>query len=360
MSKIVSIGTAVPEYRHAQDDILDFMQRVYAPDEVNRRRLKYLYRQGGIHTRYSVIPDYSLPAAQWQFYSPSENLEPFPTLEKRMQWFHQYAGGLSKKAVDNCLEKIKGHNITHLITVSCTGLSAPGLDIELLELLNLPFTTHRTAVNFMGCYAAIQAMKMADAFCKADNSATVLIVCTELCTLHFQKEATTDNITSSMLFGDGAAAILVSGDEKREGLQIDHFYASVSPRGKADMAWELSSSGFLMTLSGYIADLIEEDFSGLVNNALNAANLQIQDITHWCIHPGGKKILEAVHSSLEFNNGELEPSYSILQSYGNMSSPTVLFVLEKIMNDLEQKKPDRIFGAAFGPGLTMETFILST
>ena len=126
------------------------------------------------------------------------------------------------------------------------------------------------------------------------------------------------------------------------------------------MAWELSSSGFLMTLSGYIADLIEEDFSGLVNNALNAANLQIQDITHWCIHPGGKKILEAVHSSLEFNNGELEPSYSILQSYGNMSSPTVLFVLEKIMNDLEQKKPDRIFGAAFGPGLTMETFILST
>ncbi|HEX6191988.1 MAG TPA: type III polyketide synthase [Chitinophagaceae bacterium] len=360
MSKIVSIGTAVPEYCHTQDDILDFMQRVYAPDEANRRRLRYLYRQGGIQTRYSVIPDYSLPAAEWQFYPPSENLEPFPSLEKRMQWFRQYAGGLSKKAVDNCLNKLEKQKITHLITVSCTGLSAPGLDIELLELLNLPLTTHRTAVNFMGCYAAIQAMKLADAFCKADKTATVLIVCTELCTLHFQKEATTDNITSSMLFADGAAALLVTGDAQPGGLHIEHFYASVSPRGKADMAWELSSSGFLMTLSGYIADLIEEDFASLVNNALQDARLQRDDITRWCIHPGGKKILEAVHNSLAFTNGQLDPSYSILKSYGNMSSPTVLFVLENIMRNLDEQQSDRIFGAAFGPGLTMETFILST
>ena len=360
MSKILSIGTAVPAHRHKQEDILDFMQRVYALNETDRRKLKFLYRQGGIDTRYSVIPDYSLPAAQWQFYSPSENLEPFPKLEQRMKWFQQEAAPLSLKAINNCVEKIPRKNITHLITVSCTGMSAPGLDLELLELLELPTTTFRTSVNFMGCYAAIHALKIADAFCKADKKANVLIVCTELCTLHFQKENTVDNITSSMLFSDGAAAVLVSGDEEQEGLTINNFYSTVALKGKQDMAWQLSSKGFLMTLSSYVADMIEENFDKLVQNALTAANLSKENITNWCIHPGGKKILEAVHNSLGFTNGQLQPCYDILKDYGNMSSPTVLFVLERIINGLNKQEENKIFGAAFGPGLTMETLILSS
>lgn len=125
------------------------------------------------------------------------------------------------------------------------------------------------------------------------------------------------------------------------------------------MAWELSSKGFLMTLSGYVADMIEEDFDVLVEGALTAANLSKENITQWCIHPGGKKILEAVHKSLGFTNGQLQPCYDVLKDYGNMSSPTVLFVLEKIMDALNKKEKNTIFGAAFGPGLTMETFILS-
>ena len=359
MSKIISIGTAVPGCMHKQSGILDFMQRVYALNEDDKRKLKFLYRQGGIDTRYSVIPDYSLPAAEWEFYSPTENLEPFPKLEKRMQWYQQYAAQLSMGAIEKCLEKIPGQTITHLITVSCTGMSAPGLDLELLELLNLPATTFRTSVNFMGCYAAIHALKIADAFCKADKKANVMIVCTELCTLHFQKEHTVDNMTSSMLFADGAAAVLVTGNEAIEGLTIDNFYSMVSLKGKKDMAWELSSKGFLMTLSGYVADMIEEDFDVLVEGALTAANLSKENITQWCIHPGGKKILEAVHKSLGFTNGQLQPCYDVLKDYGNMSSPTVLFVLEKIMDALNKKEKNTIFGAAFGPGLTMETFILS-
>lgn len=158
MSKIVAIGTAVPEHQHKQEDILDFMQRVYALNEGDRRKLRFLYRKGGINTRYSVIPDYSLPAAAWQFYSPSENLEPFPRLEQRMQWYQQHAAQLSLQAINKCVENFTG-NITHLITVSCTGMSAPGLDLELLELLKLPPTTFRTSINFMGCYAAIHALK---------------------------------------------------------------------------------------------------------------------------------------------------------------------------------------------------------
>ncbi|MDZ4795245.1 MAG: type III polyketide synthase [Bacteroidota bacterium] len=359
MSKIISIGTAVPEHKHEQSGILDFMQRVYALADNDQRKLKFLYRQGGIATRYSVISDYSLPAAEWAFYSPTENLEPFPRLEKRMEWYQRYAAKLSLTAITKCIEKNPGHIITHLITVSCTGMSAPGLDLELLELLGLPATTFRTSINFMGCYAAIHALKIADAFCKADKKANVLIVCTELCTLHFQKEHSVDNMTSSMLFADGAAAVLVTGNNEQEGLAIDNFYSMVSLEGKKDMAWELSSKGFLMTLSSYVAGMIEEDFEVLVQQALTAAGLGKEAISHWCIHPGGKKILEAVHKSLGFTNGQLQPCYDVLRDYGNMSSPTVLFVLEKIMENLHKKEKNTIFGAAFGPGLTMETFILS-
>jgi predicted naringenin-chalcone synthase len=360
LSKIVAIGTAVPDYKHKQDDILDFMQLVYAPLDSDKRKLRFLYRQGGIDTRYSVIPDYSLPAAEWQFYSPTENLEPFPKLEQRMQWFQQAAAPLSLKAVRNCVERFPGTTITHLITVSCTGMSAPGLDLELMELLQLPATTFRTSVNFMGCYAAIHALKIADAFCKADKKANVLVVCTELCTLHFQKENTVDNMTSSMLFSDGSAAVLVSGDDEQPGLKIDSFYSTVALKGKKDMAWELSSKGFLMTLSSYIADMIGENFDELVIDALKASGQDKTSISHWCIHPGGKKILEAVHNSLGFTNGQLQPCYDILSEYGNMSSPTVLFVLERIMKKLDLTKSNKIFGAAFGPGLTMETLTLSS
>ena len=360
MSKIVSIGTAVPAYKHKQADILDFMQRVYSPGEEGRRKLKFLYHKGGIETRYSVIPDYSLPAVQWRFYTPSENLEPFPRLEQRMKWYQQHAAPLSMRAISQCVENFPGKKITHLITVSCTGMSAPGLDLELLELLQLPATTFRTSVNFMGCYAAIHALKIADAFCKADKKANVLIVCTELCTLHFQKENTVDNMTSSMLFADGAAAVLISGNDEEDGLTIDHFYSAVAFKGKQDMAWELSSKGFLMTLSSYVADMIEESFDLLVQDALTTAGIGKNEISHWCIHPGGKKILEAVHNSLGFSNGQLVPCYDILKNYGNMSSPTVLFVLQEIMKTLDKKENNKIFSAAFGPGLTIETVIFSS
>lgn len=334
------------------------MQRVFALNEQDQRKMRYLYRQGGIDTRYAVIPDYSLPAADWKFYPATENLEPFPGLDQRMEWYQAEAIGLSARAVQDCVENFSG-NITHLITVSCTGMSAPGLDLELLELLDLPPTTFRTSVNFMGCYAAIHALKMADAFCRLDENSNVLVVCTELCTLHFQKEPSIDNMTSSMLFADGAAAVLVSGNNTQQGFHIDHFYSSISVKGKKDMAWKLSSKGFLMTLSGYVPELIEEDFDALVGNAVNAAGLSKEDITEWCIHPGGKKILEAVHKSLGFTNGQLDNCYNVLRNYGNMSSPTVLFVLKEIWKNYKRSTPGKIFGAAFGPGITMETFILS-
>ncbi|MBX2924570.1 MAG: type III polyketide synthase [Chitinophagaceae bacterium] len=357
MSKIISIDTAVPAYKHWQDDILGFMQKVYAADTTDMRKMKYLYHQSGIKSRYSVIPDYSRPVQEWKFYPKSENLEPFPSLEQRMYLYHKYAAPLSVDAIRNCIDgMIPASDITHLITVSCTGMSAPGLDLQIVDMMDLPSTLYRTSVNFMGCYAAIHALKMADAICKTDENARVMIVCTELCTLHFQREATMDNIASSMLFADGAAAALVTHSHfARPGLELKNFYAEIIPKGRKDMAWELSSSGFLMTLSGYIPELIEQDFDQLIARAIAAAGLKKEDMDSWCIHPGGKRILEAVQRSLHLHDHALDPSFNILERYGNMSSPTVLFVLKEIFQKAQRSQ--KIMGAAFGPGLTMETFI---
>jgi alkylresorcinol/alkylpyrone synthase len=360
LSQIKSIGTAVPQFEHQQDVILHFMSRIYAFNEKERRALKYLYHQSGIARRYSVLSDYSQEPAAWTFYPPAENLEPFPSIEQRMKIFNREAVGLSAKAIRNCLEnQLDPRQITHLITVTCTGLSAPGLDLQLMELLDLPKNIFRTSVNFMGCYAAIHALKLANALCLSDPSAKVLIVCTELCTLHFQQLATTDNITSSLLFGDGSAAVLVTGgQDKTAGFPLIGFYGEVMPKGKQDMSWELSSTGFNMTLSGYVPALIEEDFEKLVNQALEKQGVSRDQITHWAIHPGGRRILEAIAKSLSLTKEKLDISYQVLRDFGNMSSPTILFVLKEILYRLDKSKSQTVFGAAFGPGLTMETFMV--
>lgn len=362
MSQIKSIGTAVPQFRHEQDEILYFMSRIYAFNERERRTLKYLYHQSGITTRYSVLPDYSCTPDEWTFYPPTENLEPFPSLEERMSIFNREAVGLSANAIRDCLkDKVRLKEITHLITVTCTGLSAPGLDLQLIELLDLPKNIFRTSINFLGCYAAIHAFKIADSICKADPGAKVLIVCTELCTLHFQQQATTDNITSSLLFGDGSSAVLITGDgDETPGFPLLGFYGEVIPRGKQDMSWELSSTGFAMTLSGYVPALIEEDFNMLVTHALEKQGISRDEITHWSIHPGGRKILESIEKSLSIPKEKLNASYEVLKNYGNMSSPTILFVLKEILTAIPVEQNAKIFGAAFGPGLTMETFIIGS
>jgi predicted naringenin-chalcone synthase len=338
------------------------MQRIYALGESDKRKLKFLYQQSGIGARYSVVPDYTRPTADWVFYPPTENLEPFPSIEKRMEWYRQHAAPLSVQAIRRCLEgKLDAQDITHLITVSCTGMSAPGLDLELLECLGLPTTIFRTSVNFMGCYAAVHALKLADALCGSQPGSRVLIVCTELCTLHFQQEPTMDNMMSGLLFSDGSAATLVvSDDQPGKGLRLKTFYSEVGLGGKKDMTWDLSSTGFRMTLTSYIPDLIGADFTALVGNALKKSRMSTDHVSHWCMHPGGKKILDSIHKSLALTSGHLDKSYEVLQEYGNMSSPTILFVLQRIMETLDYNRPNCIFGAAFGPGLTMETFIGET
>jgi predicted naringenin-chalcone synthase len=365
LADIISIGTAVPAYCHQQQDILQFMQQAHHLDATDKRKLSFLYHQSGIRTRYSVLPDFSLPEEQWTFLSPyaSNGNGSLLSIDKRMAVYKKEALPLSIQAIKNCLDGVMPvTDVTHLITVSCTGMSAPGLDLEIIEALQLSPGIFRTSVNFMGCYAAVHALKLGKMICDTEAAAKVLIVSTELCTLHFQQHYTPDNAASGLLFADGSAAVLMANNNNstQPVLSIDGFCANVTFKGKQEMAWGISSKGFLMTLSGYVPYLIEEDISGLVQEALHKSNIHQQDIHYWCIHPGGKKILDTIQQQLQLNENALQYARNVMQHYGNMSSPTILFVLKEIMDNLQQDTlPARIFGVAFGPGLTMETFIAS-
>lgn len=359
MSKIAGIGIAVPPYKMQQPKIREFMEQ-YSSNDEDKRKLKMLYERSGIATRYSVVPDYDGELHSRMLFPSTPDMEPFPSLEKRMELYHKHASTLAIQAIDDLKKQVENTAITHLITVSCTGMSAPGLDLELMEQLDLPNNTQRTSVNFMGCYAAVHALKTADAICRSSAAARVLLVSVELCTLHFQKTNDYDNLTANAIFGDGAAACLVVSDGIDTGsvneMHIKGFYSEVHHAAKKDMAWQLSSSGFLMTLSSYIPQLVESNIEQLVTNAMNKLGLTKSDVKHWAIHPGGRKILEAISGKLGLDASALHYSYETLNEYGNMSSATLLFVLKKMMEN--DSVHGSIFGAAFGPGLTMETLVL--
>lgn len=355
MANIISIGTALPQYCHPQREIFQFMQKAYRLDENDARKLAFLYKHSEIENRYSVLPDFVKPESEWEFVKPGLAER---CLDSRMNLFQKNAVALSVSAIKDCIRNlIEPQEITHLITVSCTGMSAPGLDLQLTEVLQLSNKVFRTSVNFMGCYAAIHAMKIGKMICDSTQNANVIIVCTEICTVHFQKHFSLDNAASSLLFGDGSAAMLLSNSiSSPNALELKSFYSEIAYKGKEDMSWQITNTGFLMKLSAYIPQLIEEDIAALVQNALEEGNLEQSDITHWCIHPGGRKILEVIQSKLSLSTEDLSCAKSVLSRYGNMSSPTILFVLKEIMQGINNTSAN-VFGVAFGPGLTMETFI---
>ncbi|MBB3839692.1 putative naringenin-chalcone synthase [Runella defluvii] len=354
MPYINAIGTAVPAFKHQQTDILRFMlsAETYLEDEA--RRLSLMYHRSGISFRHSVLPDYSSTKDGYQFYPKTPDLEPFPSVSQRMNFFETHALTLAQAAIEDLHFTKPLTTFTHLITVSCTGLMAPGLDIQLMESLDLSPTIVRNSVNFMGCYAAIHALKLADAFCRADANAQVLVVCTELCTLHFQKGKSMDTQTSNLLFSDGAAACIVSNHP--HGKRIEGFYSEVVLEGKNDMSWKISEHGFLMKLSNEVPKLLEASIQKMILNALSSNNLTLDQITNWAIHPGGKSILEAIQRAMKLESTASDTSFEVLRNYGNMSSVTILFVLKKLFST---NNDGNTFAVAFGPGITMESMMLA-
>jgi len=364
-SYLGAIGTANPAHRIAQPQIAEFMARALQFGEGDTRKLRALYRVSGIGHRYSVLPDYGRAVGEYTFFPNTPTLEPFPSVGQRMTPYRREALPLAMEAVRASLgqvPEVEAATITHLVTVSCTGMYAPGLDIELVQALGLRPDVRRTCVNFMGCYAAVNAIKLADAFCRADADARVLIVSVELCTLHFQKSPQEDHLISNALFGDGAAACLVQARPLPAGapsLSLDGFHCGLEPDGHDDMAWHINDFGFEMTLSSYVPKLIQRGIRKLTDGLLASLPVQLSDIRHFAIHPGGRKILETIETELGLTREDNRHAYRVLRDYGNMSSATVLFVLRDVLaaaTPADNGAP--VLSFAFGPGLTMEAMLL--
>jgi len=361
MSFITAFGTAHPSNQFSQLALADFMVRSMQLNQDDERKLRTIFRATGIEKRYSVLADYG-KSKDFEFYPNSANFEPFPSTQKRLEAFREHALPLSLAAINKITSStsIDLQKITHLIVVSCTGMYAPGLDIDLIKALNLPTTIERTCINFMGCYAAFNALKVADAYCKADVNSKVLIVCTELCSLHFQKEPTENNLLANALFGDGSAAVFVEAQSNRSPkLKLESFHNDLAPEGEHDMAWSVGDLGFEMKLSAYVPAIIQSGIQQLTDSLLKKITKEIHDIKYVAVHPGGKKIVEIIEDQLHLSKEQNKHALEILRQYGNMSSPTVLFVLNEIFKKLSHADDgERILSLAFGPGLTLESMIL--
>ena len=362
MSFITSIGTATPPHKLSQSAIADFMVNAMQLGADDARKLRVLFRASGIETRYSVLEDYG-KTHDFHFFENTAGLEPFPSTKRRLELYQRHALALSMEAAIRCLGAVPDFRkdaITHLIVVSCTGMYAPGLDIDLVKALGLNSSIERTSINFMGCYAAFNALKLAAAFCSLRTDSKVLILCTELCSIHFQKENTEDNMLANALFGDGAAATLVES-RPRQGinLMLEEFHCELATEGEHDMTWTVGDLGFEMRLSSYVPEVVGTGIRNLTRSLLAKINKDSSGIDHYAIHPGGKKILETIEKELCLTREHNALAYEVLRKYGNMSSPTVLFVLQEILNTLRKEDDGkRILSFAFGPGLTLESTVM--
>jgi predicted naringenin-chalcone synthase len=360
-SRIISIGTAVPEYGTRQNAILGFMHGAYK-DATASRKLNALFNYSGINTRYSAIADFDNPESDASFFDKNYKA----AVDIRLAEYRRKALPLAMEAVDAGFRKLnssaKDFGITHLITVSCTGMYAPGIDVELIEQLELPSDIFRTCVNFMGCNAAFHALKIADMIVQSEINAKVLIVCVELCTLHFQPKNNHDYLLSNTVFGDGAAAVVVTSsvcadEQGLRGFNVNGFYSTLLHKGKDLMGWNITPVSFEMILDAKIPDFIGEQMGMLLEQSSRKYNMDVTTVSGWAIHPGGKKILDTVQNKLQLDKEKMQYSYEVLQKYGNMSSPTILFVLHELLN--AYRKNDTVFSIGFGPGISIETALLS-
>ncbi|MEL7586887.1 MAG: type III polyketide synthase [Prolixibacteraceae bacterium] len=362
MSRIIAIGTAVPQNRVKQDDLLDFMHSAYTRKDTSRK-LSMLFRASGIHTRHSAVPDFGKDSPDRALFVSGK----YPDVAERLRVFHDNAVSLALEAVHAAFRKPDppgGHlPVSHLITVTCTGLQAPGLDAELMHRLGLANDIFHTAVNFLGCNAAFPALKMADMIAQTNENARILIVCIELCTLHFQPKSDHDNLLSNTIFSDGAAAMVLVPDRyaekhKLKGLALKGFYSCLFREGQHLMGWNITPLAFEMVLNARVADLIEKQINPLIATAAEKLAIDPATVSHWAVHPGGRKILDVVRKKLEISDEKLSASYEVLYDYGNMSSATIVFVLEKVMAQLNNPG-QLVIAIGFGPGISVDSACLT-
>lgn len=351
------IATDVPETTYSRETARDFMKEHVADRDALKRILHRVYAMSDIDKRHSVIEELH-GNKSGIFFDSETNSFLSPTTGQRNDLYTREAKKMYTRLAQKTLDEsaFERKDITHVITVSCTGFFAPGPDYFVVKALGLSPSTRRYHLGFMGCYAAFPALKMAESICTEQPDAVVLVVTLELCTIHLQQKTDMDALISASVFADGAASAIVSAREPEAGrpaYRINGLHTTLTPQGEEDMAWTIGDSGFDMVLSTYIPDIIEANLNNLLEPLLGEG-FDPQQFGYWAVHPGGRAILDKVHNALELRDEAIAPSREVLRNYGNMSSATILFVLENILyHSPATDKP--VIGMAFGPGLTVET-----
>jgi predicted naringenin-chalcone synthase len=336
------IGTAVPPHDiHAAfvefggDTIADLHQRAL---------FERMASLADIEHRYAIVAAGPRPRDRILDTGGVYRRGAFPSTAARMALYAPHALDLAMQAI----RALEPDGVTHLIVASCTGFTAPGLDFQIIRAAGLPDTTQRTIVGFMGCFAAVNALKLADQIVRADPQSRVLVVNVELCSLHLQEDfQDVAKMLSFLLFADGASAALVTAE--KGGIALGRFRAALIPRSQDLITWHIGDSGFVMHLSGQVPGRIRRWLPEHGADLLPASPPAV-----WAVHAGGRSILDAVQQSLRLPADALRFSRQVLRDYGNMSSATLMFVLHRILSDRDASGPG--VAMAFGPGLSVETF----
>ena len=355
---IQNIDCRVPKTCYSQQSIKERIKHLLNASQRTNRYIDSIYQGSDIDQRYSCVsnPD--------DFFRVSKSGEiSNPTTKMRNDLFTAEAKKLfvdvARSTIENCPNADFG-DITHLVTVSCTGFFNPGPDYAIIEGLNLNKNVQRYNIGFMGCHATFPALRLANSICRAEPNATVLVVSVELCTLHIQLKDDLDSILGGALFADGGAGAIVSAKKPAPGqtvFEMRHFESTLIPDSSDKMAWTIGDTGFEMILSQYIPKIIQSNIREIIEPILERQNTTISDIDHWAVHPGGKAILDRIEESLGIE-GKCEASRAILRQFGNMSSATILFVLKRILENAGDNGNESVLAVAFGPGLTIELAML--
>jgi len=358
--RIVGLGTALPPHCATQAHIARFFSRVaQAQGGASARWLRYIEaiaRRSGIDARYSVLADYSQAEAEdFDFYPKNWALQPFPSTAQRMKVYEQEALPLAEQAAGRALTQsgLRAADITHLIITTCTGFFAPGPDVLLGQRLGLRADVQRLQLGFMGCYAGVTGLRTAAQILRADPQARVMMVSVELCSLHFQRALEVPTLVSNFLFGDGAGAAVLSCEGS--GPQIRAARTALAGDTIDQMGWRIGDHGFEMQLSEKVPAHLQREVGPFVEDLSQAAGFSPQEVKGWAIHPGGRRVVESVGKAQRLAPSDLAASLGVLRRVGNVSSATVLFVLQALVQD-GWRGPG--LALAFGPGLTMEGLAL--
>ncbi|MEX1081382.1 MAG: type III polyketide synthase [Halofilum sp. (in: g-proteobacteria)] len=357
-------GTAQPAHALSQEQAADIAVWASGGDARESRLIRSVFRHSGVQRRGSVLlrkppDDGVLPAELTEFFPAAEpGHEAGPSVRERMTAFHTHAAPLALAAAGRAMTAaaVEPNEVAQVVAVSCTGLGSPGLEVALVEGLGLPASTGRTMIGFMGCHGLINGLRVARALALADPERPVLLCAVELCSLHYQYARDPRMAVADALFADGAAALLLrAGIEAHTGTELRAVGTCLLPDSAADMTWRIGNHGFEMTLSPRVPELIEAQLGPWLRDWLGEHGLTIADVGSWAIHPGGPRVLDAVCTALELPERAVAPSREVLAEAGNMSSPTVAFILDR----LRQKGADGpTVLLAFGPGLVAEAALI--